>query len=113
MVRPALGATLLLTVATWGALLARVVSDPTNHVGVEPLLAIVPFLGLVSLSWLSGTRTPYGHRVALTAYALLSIVAIVGLDRVNVLVQYDRWAERGMPGRPCAGIARHLWACEP
>ena len=46
-------------------------------------------------------------------YALFSILAIVGVDRANVLVPYDRLTERGMPERPCAGNARHLWACKP
>jgi hypothetical protein len=107
-----LGAALILTLVTWGALLARITSDPTNHVSIEPLLAMVPFVILVPLSW---TRTPARPRlrVALTAYGLASILAMLGVDRANILVQYDRWTERGMPERPCAGISRHLWACEP
>lgn len=113
MTRAALSGTLLLTIAVWAALLERIVSDPTNHVGVEPLLAVVPFLIVVSLSWLTKVPRHAGLRAGVTVYALLSIVAIVGVDRANVLVQYDRWAERGMPERPCAGMARSFWACKP
>lgn len=113
MIRSALGAALLLTVATWAALLGRIISDPTNHVGVDPLIAVLPFLILVSLSWLTKVPRHAGLRSGHTVYALLSILAIVGVDHANVLVQYDRWAERGMPERPCAGIVRHLWACTP
>lgn len=107
-----LGAAFILTLVTWAALLARIISDPTNHVSLEPLLAMVPFLVLVPLCW---TRAPVRTRlrVALTVYGLVSILAILVVDRANVLVQYDRWTERGMPERPCAGAARHLWACKP
>jgi hypothetical protein len=107
-----LGAAFILTLVTWGALLARIVSDPTNHVSIEPLLAMVPFIVLVPLCWtrtLARTRL----RVALTVYSVVSILAVLGVDRANVLVQYDRWTERGMPERPCAGMAQHLWACKP
>lgn len=103
---------LTLTVATWVALLARIASDPTNHVGAEPLLAVVPFVILLPLAWLGSTPKKQGIRLILTVYALLSIAAIVSLDRANVLVQYDRWAKRGMPERPCAGIVWYITACQ-
>lgn len=113
MARPAILATFLMTVASWAVLLTRVVSDPTNHIGVEPLLAAVPFVILVPLAWLARTPRRTGLRVGLAVYGLLSILAIVAADRANVLVQYDRWAHRGMPERPCTGFARYLWACNP
>ena len=113
MIRSALGAALLLTVATWTALAGRIASDPTNHVAVEPLLAVVPFVLLASLAWFAKARMAKAPLAGLLVYALLSVLAILGADRANVLVQYDRWAERGMPDRPCAGIVRHLWACKP
>jgi hypothetical protein len=113
MIRSALAAALALTVATWTALVGRIVSDPTNHVAVEPLLAVVPFVILASLAWSDKVQTGKALRVGLLVYALLSILVIVGADRANVLVQYDRWAKRGMPNRPCAGIAGHIWSCKP
>ena len=113
MARSVLGAALFLTFATWVALLTRIVSDATNHSGIDPLLGVIPFLILGSLSWLTRTPKRMGLRTGVTAYALLSILAVVGLDRANILVQYDRWAGRGMPDRPCTGFAGHLWACKP
>lgn len=113
MLRSAVAIALLLTIGTWAVLVGRIVSDPTNHVAVEPLLAVVPFVILASLAWLPKARVATAPRAGILLYALLSVLAIIGADHANVLVQYDRWAERGMPERPCAGIVRHLWACKP
>jgi hypothetical protein len=52
-------------------------------------------------------------RAVVTSFAVLSIVAVVVIDGANVLVQYDRWAQRGMPERPCGSILRHVWSCRP
>ena len=89
----------------------RIAFDATNHVAVEPLLAVAPFVLVVLLSWVGVSRARKGVRIALTAYSLASIAAIYGMDRGNVLVQYARWAERGIPERPCVGVMRHIWAC--
>jgi hypothetical protein len=51
-------------------------------------------------------------RAVVTAYVVLSLAALVAMDRMNVLVQYDRWLSRGMPERPCGDVTRHFWACQ-
>lgn len=104
---------LFVTAATWAALVARIASDPANHVGAEPLLAMVPFSILLLLAWLGPQPQQRGVRIVLTVYALVSLAAVVSIDRTNVLVQYDRWTSRGMPERPCDGIARYVMACKP
>jgi len=113
MRRAAAAASLILSAATWVALLGRILSDPTNHVAPDPRLAVVPFVALIVLASLTKTPTRAVTRGLVVAYALLSVLAILGAERANVLVQYERWIERGMPDRPCSGVARHLWACAP
>jgi hypothetical protein len=106
-------ATLLASAAVWAVVTARVIREPGNHVAVEPLLAIVPFVLLLVIAWLPRYRERLTLRTVVTAFALLSVVSVVALDRANVLVQYDRWYRRGMPGRPCGSIVRHIWSCNP
>ena len=104
-------ATLLASLATWAVLVARIVREPGNHVGVEPLLAIVPFVLLLAVAWLPRYRERRAARAVITAYVLLSLAAVVAMDRANILVQYDRWSQRGMPERPCGSVTQHIWAC--
>jgi hypothetical protein len=96
----------------WSAFVLRIVSEPGNHVGPEPLLAIFPFVVLLVVAWLPQYRQRKGVRALVTAYALFSLLALVGIDRANLLVQYDRWVERGMPDKPCGEIAENFWACD-
>jgi hypothetical protein len=106
-------ATLLASAAVWVALGVRIVGDPVNHVGTEPLLALIPFALLAIVSWLPRYRHRRILRAVVTSYAVLSVVAVGVLDSANVLVQYERWAQRGMPERPCGDILRHVWSCRP
>jgi cell division protein FtsW (lipid II flippase) len=106
-------AAILASAAAWAALAARIIREPGNHVAVEPLLALVPFLLLMVVVWLPRYRTRRNLRTGVTAFALSSVVLVVAMDRTNVLVQYDRWTQRGMPERPCGAVARHLWSCGP
>ena len=99
--------------AAWVALVARILGEPENHLAVDPLLALLPFLLLLVVVWLPRYRGRRGVRAAVTVFVLLSVVSVVALDRANVLVQYDRWARRGMPARPCGSVARRLWPCSP
>ncbi len=104
-------ATLLASLATWAVLAARIAREPCNHVGVEPLLAIIPFMLLLAVTWFPRYRERRTARAIVTAYVLLSIAAVIAMDRANVLVQYDRWSRRGMPERPCGSISQRIWAC--
>jgi hypothetical protein len=104
---------ILASAAAWVLLGLRILGDPVNHVGTEPLLALIPFALLAIVPWLSRYRHRRVLRAAVTSFAVLSIVAVVVIDSTNVLVQYERWAQRGMPERPCGGILRHVWSCRP
>ena len=106
-------AALVTTLAVWAAFVGRIVYEPGNHVGPEPLFAIAPFVLLLAIAWLPRYRRWKVVRLLVIAYVVVSISAVVAVDRANVLVQYDRWLKRGMPERPCGHIVRDLWACDP
>ena len=102
---------LVASLLIWGAFVQRIALDPGNHVGPEPLLAIIPFVVLLAVAWLPRYRRWKAARMLVTAYVLLSLSALVAIDGANVLVQYERWLRRGMPERSCGDIVRHFWAC--
>ena len=104
-------AALVASLLVWAALIERIVHQPANHVGPEPLLAAIPFVALLAVAWLRRYRRWKTTRVLVTAYVLLSLSALVAMDRANVLVQYERWLRRGMPERPCGDLVRNIWAC--
>jgi hypothetical protein len=108
-----LAASLCLSIAVWAALVLRIIGDPVNHIGLEPLMACGPFVMLMIVAWLPRYRRRVAMRLAVTAFALLSVAAVVALDRDNEQVQYERWCQRGMPERPCGRFARHVWSCYP
>ncbi len=98
--------------AGWCFLGARILSDPVNHVGYDPLYAIAGFAALLVVAWLP----PPGRRWArtvVTLYAVVSIWALAAMDHANVLVEYHRWLKRGAPARPCPESVRSLWSCPP
>lgn len=106
-----LAATLLGSLAVWAAFAWRVITDPGNHTGIEPLWAIVPLVLPAVVAWLPSHAEPRTLRPVVTAWVVLSVIALVAMDRANVLVQHERWIRRGMPERPCGPIARDVWAC--
>lgn len=107
-----LATTFVASLLVWSAFALRIVNEPGNHVGPEPLLAIFPFLVLLAVAWLPRYRRWKAARALVTAYVLFSLLALVGIDRANVLVQYDRWVTRGMPDKPCGEIVQNFWACD-
>jgi membrane-bound metal-dependent hydrolase YbcI (DUF457 family) len=90
----------LALVLSWSLVVFRLASIPENHVGVSPLwvlpLALVAMLA-GGLLWAAPSRRA---AVALLALGLLTGVGVVLLDRLNILVGYESWLERGMPERP-------------
>ncbi len=102
---------LVASLFVWAAFVQRIVHEPGNHVGPEPLLAVIPFVVVLALAWLPRYRRWKAARVFVTVYVLISLSALVAMDRANVLVQYERWLRRGMPERPCGEIVRNFWAC--
>ena len=102
---------LLLTVGVWAALAQRVMVDPVNHVGVDPLYAVVVFVVVMLVAWRVRKRLRPALLYGVVAYSVLSVAALVALDRANVLVEYERWLKRGGVERPCGPVVRRIWAC--
>ena len=96
---PWIGAALLL--AAGGLLVWRAAVADSNHVGFDVRQAWLPS-GLAFLWGLMGLLRPGGNRrasVALIGVSVLLAALVLVLDQFNLLVQYDRWIERGMPER--------------
>jgi hypothetical protein len=91
------GAALLLF---WGLVALRLISHPENHLGVS-VLWITP-LALVAI--LAGGLWWAAHRrragATLMVLGLFTLLGVVLLDRLDILVEYEAWLERGMPERP-------------
>ncbi len=90
----------LALVLFWGLVAIRLVMYPENHTGVSVLWAIP--LALVAM--LAGGLCLTAHRrrmgAVLLVLGLLTAVGAVLLDRLDILVEYEEWLERGMPERP-------------
>ncbi|MGZ3460534.1 MAG: hypothetical protein ACXU86_18760 [Archangium sp.] len=84
----------------WGLVALRLIAYPENHIGVSVLWAIP--LALVAMLagglWRAARLRRAG--MALLVLGLLTVIGAVLLDRLNILVEYDSWLERGMPERP-------------
>jgi hypothetical protein len=84
----------------WGLVAFRVAVDSGNHTSVNVLWAIP--LALVAMLagalWRAAQLRRAG--MALLVLGLLTVVGVVLLDRLDVLVEYEAWLERGMPERP-------------
>lgn len=103
--------TLFVSVAVWAAFFARIARDPVNHVGFEPLLALVPLVLPMLVVLLPRYRERRVLRTVVIAYVLLSLSGFVAMDRANVLLEKDRWLRRGMPERPCGSVTENIWPC--
>lgn len=71
-----------------------------NHTGGEILMILLP-LGLtmiVAIMTVISKNQKKAARIAL-ALNILAVIFFIGIDRFNIMVQYDRWLERGMPAR--------------
>ena len=70
----------------------------SNHTGHEPWLLLGVFVPTLALG-IAALRSRRSRWVALLACLLGSggIAFLLYLDRFNILLQYDRWLERGMP----------------
>lgn len=84
----------------WGGVALRLLTSSGNHIGVNVLWALP--LALVAtlaggLWWAAGRRLA---GAVLLGLGLMTGVGVVLLDRLNILVEYETWLERGMPERP-------------
>ncbi|MBM7114236.1 hypothetical protein I3V78_11815 [Archangium primigenium] len=84
----------------WGLVALRILATTDNHIGVDPWWASPLFLltVLAGGTWWSANRRAAG--ATLMILGVLSLVGILLLDRLDILVEYEAWLERGMPERP-------------
>lgn len=92
----------LIECITAGALAIAVLQRaPSNHIGVDPRwlgLVLLPAIMIIGVgTWRHARATPV---LACTLVTLLFAVALVLVDQMNLLVQYDEWLRRGMPPSP-------------
>lgn len=90
----------LVFAAAWGYLGWRIVSDASNHVGFHPMWIAVAFVPLFCLGAIRLRGAKRSGAVAMIAAAVLGTAALWLVERANVLVDYEVWLQRGMPGRP-------------
>jgi len=84
----------------WGLVVLRIISVSDNHIGVNLLWATPLFAAAVLAGglWWSASRRLAG--AALVTLGVLSLGCVILLDRLDILVEYESWLERGMPERP-------------
>ncbi len=87
--------------AAVGLVVAVAQRTPSNHIGVDPRwlgLVVLPAIIIISVGiWRHVRAAPV---LACTLVTLLFAVALVLVDQLNLLVQYDEWLRRGMPPSP-------------
>lgn len=84
----------------WLAMLYIIMMHGCNHTGLEFMRILLP-LGLttaISIIIVITSKHKKAARIAL-ALNILAIIFFIGIDQLNVMVQYDRWLERGMPNQ--------------
>jgi hypothetical protein len=90
----------LALVLFWGLVALRIATSSENHLGVS-VLWILPLALMAMVAgalWRAAQLRRAG--LALLVLGLLTVVGAVLLDRLDVLVEYESWLERGMPERP-------------
>jgi len=87
---------------TFGALAIAVLHRaPSNHIGFDPRwlgIAAAPAIIVIGMGvWRRARVAPV---LACMLMTLIFVVALVLVDQLNLLVQYDEWLRRGMPASP-------------
>jgi drug/metabolite transporter (DMT)-like permease len=80
------------------AVYAFAVND-SGHTGAEPFVAFLYFVPLLCVAVFVLWTRHLSKRTALfsASVAIVGILLVVLLDATNMLVQYERWAKRGLP----------------
>jgi hypothetical protein len=84
----------------WGLVALRIGAYPENHISVS-VLWVIPLALVAMLAgalWRAASFRRAG--MALLMLGLLTVIGVVLLDRLDILVEYEAWLERGMPERP-------------
>lgn len=80
-----------------GCVLFYLSGNSSNHTGVEFLLVLIP----LATAFLVTAGLLIKHRgKSIWAALALNVIAVlffIAIDHLNIMVQYDRWLERGMP----------------
>ena len=86
------------SLAVSGALIAYAIRNGSGHSGFEPWLLSVVFVAslIIGFAALFSSRSRTAAIVACVA-GIAGLALLFYLDRFNVLLQYDRWLQRGMP----------------
>lgn len=80
-------------------MLLYIIINDTNHTGIEFLLMYVPLgLTLIASAFIFG-RDDHTNKLALAACAcnIIALTFFCAVDKFDIMVQYNRWLERGMP----------------
>lgn len=82
----------------WLAMIFIILMYDCNHTGLEFLRILLPLSLTAAISSII-VITRKHKKLACVALTLniLAIIFFIGIDQLNVMVQYDRWLERGMP----------------
>ena len=67
-----------------------------NHTGAEVLMVLYPLSAAAIASIVALIIKGKAAWLAL-ALNILAVIFFISIDRYNIMVQYDRWLERGMP----------------
>ncbi len=70
--------------------------NKSHHTGAEPYLSFILFVPLAITGAVSLRRSGSTGTLALTV-GILGIGLVIWLDQTNLLVEYQRWIDRGMP----------------
>lgn len=88
-------------IATGALAVAVVQRTPSNHIGFDPRwlgIVVLPAIIVIGAGvWWRARAAPV---LACTLATLLFVVALVLVDQLNLLVQYDEWLRLGMPPSP-------------
>jgi hypothetical protein len=77
----------------------------SNHTGLplawaRAFVAATGLLSTVSLALRERGLVPRRLAWFLLLSSVLAFVTVVGLERFNVMMEYDVWARKGMPAKP-------------
>jgi hypothetical protein len=86
------------SLAVLGALIAYAIRNGTGHTGFEPWFLSVVFAVslIIGFAALFSSRSRTAAIVTCTA-GIAGLALLLFLDHFNLLLQYDRWLQRGMP----------------
>ena len=92
----------LLAAAVMAFLIRESIVRESNNIGVDPwlclpLFIIAAFCGLVATVAQLPLR---GISVACIIVGIVGVGLLFSLDHFNILIEYERWINKGMPDKP-------------